>query len=148
MATKSFMEYERKSIDKMKKFHLPHSFKKGGVVLLVFSILAVFANDLFIDNANFFKIAKYGILIGLLMISISKDKIEDEFIRELRMQSFKFAFIMGVALSIAQPFINYLADYFFTTHEATLEPNGDFSTLSILLIMQIFYFMHVKRMYQ
>lgn len=148
MATKSFLECERKSIDKMKKFQLPYSFKKIGVTVLVVSILSIFANNFTANIPGFSIFAKYGMLIGLLVISISKDKVEDEFIRELRMQSFKFAFIMGVLISIAQPFINYFVDFLFTAQEPTFQPNSDFMILSILLIMQIFYFIHIKRMYQ
>ncbi|QTE23370.1 hypothetical protein [Polaribacter cellanae] len=53
------------------------------------------------------------ILFGMLLISISKDKIEDEFIESLRSQSYRIAFILGILYSLLQPFINYGVDLLF-----------------------------------
>ena len=46
------------------------------------------------------------ILVGLLVITISKEKIEDEFIENLRSGAFSFAFGIGVGYVLIQPIIN------------------------------------------
>ena len=43
----------------------------------------------------------------LLVISLSKEKIEDEFIDSLRSQSYRLAFIMAIVYSLVQPVVNY-----------------------------------------
>lgn len=73
----SFLDCERKSIDKLKKFQLPNQAKKIGWVVFCIAFIALFFTT---KDTNLKLIAKYSILIGLLIISISKEEIEDELI--------------------------------------------------------------------
>ena len=132
----------------MKRYQLPNVFKRIGIVFFALCLIALFVNKFSINVSEFSRLAKYGLLVGLLIISISKDKIEDELIKDLRMRSFTFAFIIGVVFAIGQPFIDYLVDYLFTAQEATLEANSDFEILWMLLSVQVFYFEYLKRMHQ
>ena len=86
-------------------------------------------------------------LVGFLIISISKDKVEDEFIKKLRMQSYSFAFIFCVAYSIGMPYIDYLLDVV-RGIPAVFKDSGDFMILWMLLCIQVFYFEYLKRLFK
>ena len=147
MNVKSFVECERKSLEKMKRYQLPNSFKKIGIGLILISLIAFFVNKFSIENIDLKLTAKYGILVGLLLISISKEKIEDELITSLRMQSYTFAFIAGVIVTLlTNPLFNYIANLISQKQQENFEGVGDWEILWILLSVQVFYFELLKRM--
>ncbi|WP_415376781.1 hypothetical protein [Patiriisocius sp. Uisw_017] len=147
MNVKSFMECERKSLEKMKRYQLPNRFKKIGIVIIVISLVAFFVNKFSIENIDVKLTAKYGILVGLLIVSISKEKIEDELITSLRMQSYTFAFIAGVIITLlTNPLFNYIANFISQRQQENFQDVGDWEILWILLSVQVFYFEFLKRM--
>ena len=147
MNVKSFVECERKSLEKMKRYQLPNSFKKIGIGLILISLIAFFVNKFSIENIDLNLTAKYGILVGLLLISISKEKMEDELITSLRMQSYTFAFIAGVIITLlTNPLFNYIANLISQKQQENFEGVGDWKILWILLSVQVFYFELLKRM--
>ena len=147
MDVKSFMEYERKSLEKMKKYQLPNWFKKIGIGIILISIVAFFVNKFSIEDIDIKLISKYGILIGLLLISISKEKIEDELITSLRMQSYTFSFIAGVIITLlTNPIFNFIANFISQRQGENFQEVGDWEILWILLSVQVFYFEFLKRM--
>jgi hypothetical protein len=143
-----FLESERKSLAKMKKLQLPHKFKKLGMGLFIIFFIGIFVNAFFIHNVDLNLISKYGLLVGLLITSISRDKIEDELIKELRMQSYTFAFIFAVVYSITLPFIGYLLDKVLAENVAAIKGMGDFTILWMLLFVQVFFFHYLKFMHK
>ena len=147
MDAKSFMECERKSLERMKRYQLPNSFKKVGIGIILLSLVAIIVNKLSIDNAELTLTAKYGILVGLLVISISKEKIEDELITSLRMQSYTFAFIAGVVITLlSNPLVNFIANLISDEQQQVFEGVGDWQILWMLLSIQVFYFEFLKLM--
>ncbi len=147
MNVKSFMECERKSLERMKHYQLPNRFKKIGIGIILISLIAFFLNKFSIENIDLKLTAKYGILVGLLLISISKEKIEDELITSLRMQSYTFAFITGVIITLlTNPLFNYIANLISEKQQGYFEGVGDWKILWILLSIQVFYFQFLKRM--
>jgi len=148
MNTKSFLECERKSLNKLSKYQLPNSFKKLGLAILILSFLGLFVNKFSADSEFFRTMLKYGMLVGFLIISVSKEKIEDELIIKIRMQSYTFAFIFGVFFSLTQPLINYSVDSFFQSGEAVFKDNGDFQILWLLLSVQVLFFEVLKKQHK
>lgn len=147
MNLKSFKEYERKSLENMKKYQLPNWFKKIGIGIILISIVAFFMNKFSIEDIDIKLISKYGILVGLLLISISKEKIEDELITSLRMQSYTFSFIAGVIITLlTNPIFNFIANFISQRQGKNFQEVGDWEILWILLSVQIFYFEFLKRM--
>lgn len=147
MNVKSFMECERKSLEKMRRYQLSNKFKKIGIGIIIISVVAFIVNKLSIENIDLKLTSKYGILIGLLLISISKEKIEDELIKSLRMQSYTFAFIAGVIITLlTNPIFNYIANLISEKQQGSFEGVGDWEILWILLSIQVFYFEFLKRM--
>ncbi|HEX5025386.1 MAG TPA: hypothetical protein VFV68_08940 [Agriterribacter sp.] len=148
MTKKSFMDCERRNLGNMKKYQLPHSFKKAGVVVAVVSFVVLLLHRYLSPQEELKFLARYGIIIGLLITSISKERIEDELVSQLRMQSYTFAFITGVAYAILLPFTGYLVDIMSKTKEAHVKDSGDFQVLFLLLAVQVFYFEWLKKLHK
>ncbi|WP_232225381.1 hypothetical protein [Christiangramia salexigens] len=129
----------------MKKLQLPNSFKKIGALIFIAAFIAMFIVAFTANDPILKGVTKYGVLFGLLLVSISKEKIEDEFIVKLRMQSYAFAFIIGVLYALAMPFIDYMVDLIFQSDKAEIKEIGDFEILWMLLFIQVFYFHMLKR---
>ena len=112
----------------MKSNLLPNSFKFLGVTIFALAFLIPIAMGLlnpqpWDDTENRRQIAQAIMLVGLLILILSKEKIEDEFINSCRLKAFKVAFIAGI--------IYFLQDAFGTYNGSLL--NSSF----YLLIMQI-----------
>lgn len=151
METKTKQEGDIEKINKFTGFQLPNKFKKVGLVLIIVSILAIVSSVklYFIDLRSqdlFERIAKTGMILGLLMISISKEKVEDELISKIRMQSFNYAVISAVLLYSLVPFIHYIFILSFSK-VATIEGSKDTAILSFLLFLQIIIFKKLKKAY-
>ncbi|MEM9823611.1 MAG: hypothetical protein AAF985_21175 [Bacteroidota bacterium] len=148
MFLNSILECERNSVKKMEKLQLPNSFKKIGIGLALFSLLFLLVNKFTFNSPDFRTAIKYGLLLGMLLISVSKEQIEDELMVKLRMQAYRLAFIFGVFLTLIQPFINYFVDYLFDPSGAVIQDTGNFEILWILLSVQVIYFEVLKRMHK
>ena len=144
MPEKSNIVCERKSLDKLKKLQLPHKAKKIGWVIFIIAFIALFLTT---KDSNPKLIAKYTILVGLLIVSISKEKIEDELVKNLRMHAFTFAFIFAVFITITNPLFSYLVNFVFTEKQELFKGIGDWMILWLLLSVQVFYFEYLKRMH-
>lgn len=144
MSLKSILEYDRNTLERLKHFQLPNYWKRIGGIIALTSFVLLFINAYLFDHEGLRIVSKYIILLGLLIVSISKEKIEDEFIIQLRMQSYTFAFIAAVLLAFIQPVLNYVVD-FAINGESIFKENGDFVILWMLLSVQVFYFEIQKR---
>ena len=143
MNFKKVIACERKSLDKLSKFQLPHKFKRIGWILFITSFVSLIATSIIITDdslkSTIIVIVKYTMLIGLLVVSLSKEPIEDEFIRSIRMRSYMIAFIVGVLQTLVMPFINLGADAL-VNGSSSLKPVNDFFVLWVLLFCQILFF--------
>ncbi len=149
MTTKSFLDCERRNIEKMKKLQLPNYFKRIGFGVFILSFLALFINKFTFNDLDFRLISKYGMLVGLLLVSISKEKIEDELIIRLRMQSYTFAFVFGVIYALVLPLIVNVIGFLIPSKEVGgYNVNGDFVILWMLLSLQVFYFELLKKLHK
>lgn len=138
------MESEIKNLDKLKKYQLPNRAKSIGWIIFGIAFIALFLTT---KDTNPKLISKYTILIGLLIVSISKEKIEDELVKNLRMHSFTFAFIFAVFIAITNPLFSYFANFVFTEKQELFSGIGDWMILWLLLSIQVFYFEYLKRIH-
>ena len=145
MKMKSVLECESKSLERINLFQLPVIYKKIGYGLFLLSLVALFVIAFTSNDDTFKLVAKYGTLIGLLIMSISKEKIEDELVRDLRLRSYSFAFIVGVLYALSFPFIDFFVDLIAQTQNADLKGLGDFPILWILLTCKVGYFELLKK---
>ena len=96
-----------------------------------------------LDSIESSFVLKRVLLIGLLVVSLSKDKEEDEMIVSLRAKSFTLAFVLAVLYSLIQPLVNVLVFYIIKGDMT----NGFsyFQVLSFMLMLQIMFFEVLKR---
>jgi len=90
------------------------------------------------------RIAQTGLVLGLLIISISKEKMEDELMIKIRMQSYNYAVMGAVLLYLIMPFINY-ALYFNNSYTPKMDGSKDVAVLALLLTIQILTFRKLKK---
>jgi hypothetical protein len=151
METKTKQEGDIEKINKFTGYQLPNKFKIVGLVVCIVSLLSIVSSVKlnFIDLRSqdlFERIAQTGMILGLLMISISKEKVEDELILKIRMQSFNYAVISAVLLYLLVPFIHYIFILSFSK-VATIEGSKDTAILTFLLFIQILIFRKLKKAY-
>ena len=144
MSKQSICERERNQIEKMNKFQLPNKYKKVGYILTFLGFALLIAKKYF-EEPDWLKPILYGvILLGLLLISLSKDKIEDEFIDSLRSQSYRLAFIIAIVYSLVQPIINFVVGSILNQDD-DFEGFNYFQVLFFMLIVQLMFFYQLKR---
>ena len=146
MGLNKVTECERTKLESfLDKFQLPNSFKKVGIAifLLSFVVLTIIK---FADNEPLWlrPALKQAMLVGLLMISISREKIEDELIQILRSKSYALAFIIGVIYIMLQPLTNELINFILGTAEAPYNM-GYVQVLLFMLLIQVGFFEVLKR---
>ncbi|WP_158009593.1 hypothetical protein [Tenacibaculum todarodis] len=128
----------------MNRFQLSNKFKKIGYIVAIIAFILIFVRKS-VDAPIWVHSALLNIvLVGLLIVSISKEKIEDEFIDSLRSQSYRLAFLMVVVYSLTQPFINYIVGIFLNQNES-LESFSYFQVLFFMLVIQLMFFSQLKR---
>jgi len=150
MELKSKPEGHIEEINKFTSFQLPNKFKIMGLVVFIVSLILSILLEIYFENNKyqdlFVRIAKTGVVLGLLMISISKEKIEDELIAKIRMQSFNYAVIAAVIVYLTMPFLNLAIVASFSSIPK-MEGSKDVAVLEFLLTMQIFAFWKLKKAY-
>lgn len=146
MAKETFCEAEERRFERFKNFGLPHSFKKIGIAIIVLSLLTIIIGKMADFNNPTLKFAmKRIILVGLLVIALAKEKIEDERILTMRGQAFSMAFVAGVVYTLVQPLVNLIADLIVEDDKGPLTDIGDFQILWFLLTMYLLFFYMIKR---
>jgi len=90
------------------------------------------------------ELLKPGLLLGLLLISISREKDEDEMIVQLRAQSYSLAFVIGVIDAFVQPYVNYGITFLAKPEKASLDMS-QYQVLFFMLLVQIIFFYKLKR---
>ena len=150
MKIKSEQEEAIGKIEKITGYQLPNKFKLIGLVLCIISIFLILIIASSLENVKYNdvldRIAKTVLVLGLLIISISKEKIEDELIAKMRMQSYNYAVIGTVMFYLIKPFINYAIVFVFSS-APRMEGSKDIGLLALLLTVQIFTFRSLKKAY-
>lgn len=146
MGLNKVTECERTKLESfLDKFQLPYSFKKVGIAIFLLSFVALTIIK-FADNEPLWlrPALKQAMLVGLLMISISREKIEDELIQILRSKSYALAFVIGVIYIMLQPLTNELVNFILGTAEAP-DNMGYVQVLLFMLLIQVGFFEVLKR---
>jgi len=147
MNIKNILAHEEKDLKKLENLKLlPNRVKTIGINLLILSVILLFAGKfLFTEYHTVRLVIKNLILISLLLISVSRNKIEDERTLRLRVQSYAFAFITGVLYAMVQPFAILLVESIMQSELATLVELSVFQVLIFMLLVQISYFNFTMR---
>ncbi|MBT8394750.1 MAG: hypothetical protein KJN66_07850 [Bacteroidia bacterium] len=146
MNLKDVADCERKQLNKFQTYRLPKYFKYIGIILSIISFLAIMSRLFIGDQSEPVRdLAKKGFLVGLLLISISKDKEEDELTLKLRSQSYSIAFIVGVIYALVMPYVDYGVSNVLKPEGETLKNLGDFQILIFMLMIQLMFYYILKR---
>jgi Mn2+/Fe2+ NRAMP family transporter len=146
MDRNSFIDCERNRIQKILDFRLPTSFKWFGVLLLVLAFVLFFVRKQFPEQAELIRsIGRTIFIIGLLCISLARDKEEDEMTVALRAQSYAIAFILGALYAIIMPYIEFGVSNIVTDETQAYKELGDFQLLSFMFLIQIGFYHTLKR---
>lgn len=142
-------EYSR--LMKILNFRLPHRFKNFGLIcaVLIFVFLLFYkfygSNDLIIKD-----LCRTFMLFFLLIASLSKDIVEDEYLNHVRYQSYVLAFICAITYAIGLPLVAFIFDFLITTitSEGTISFNevSAFEVVFILVCFQLLFFETLKRL--
>lgn len=150
MGLKAKQEGDIEKINKITGYQLPNKFKIVGMAVFIISMILSILLDIYLENDKyqdlFKRIAVSTAILGLLIISISKEKIEDELILKLRMQSYNYAVIGAVIVYLTMPFINLAIVASFSSFPK-MDGSKDVSVLGVLLMMQILTFRKLKKAY-
>lgn len=101
---------------------LPNYFKKIAFgFILLFILLAILTKYQILpfDKDIIKAITKTGLLISLLLLALTKDKIEDELTLRIRLRAFTFSFFVGVVNVILEPYMNLLLKGSFLSTKGT-----------------------------
>ena len=131
--------------DIVSKLQLPNAVKRYGIGIAILSFLMLIVNKFAWDSEVLRQACRYGMLIGFLIASLSKEPIEDEFIIKLRLQSYMIAFVVAIAYAIVLPFLDYGLDLWFKSDLAEFKDLGDFEILWLLLSIQVILFELFRR---
>ncbi|WP_299123650.1 hypothetical protein [uncultured Winogradskyella sp.] len=146
MDKKSYIDCERNRIQKILDFRLPTSFKWLGMVLLVSAFMLFFIRKQFPEYTELIRsIGRTIFIIGLLCISLARDKEEDEMTISLRAQSYAIAFIVGVLYAIVMPYVEFGVSNIVADETQAYKELGDFQLLSFMFLIQIGFYQTLKR---
>ena len=133
MTTKDVIEHEKRSFHKqMKELKLlPNKYFKIGIGAAIISFIGMLFLKYLGDYGMLIQLLRNVMLVSLLVITVSKDKEEDEMTMKLRSQAFVLAFIWGVLYAAVQPIISIIANFFMSTES---EEWTEMSMYQVLLL--------------
>jgi hypothetical protein len=116
---------------------LPRYFSKisfGMILATICFVLLTVSETITFDKEIAKTISKSLFLISLLIIALTKNKIEDELTIVIRLKALAASFIWGVLVVIIDSLINLISDGSFLSNKGVTE---------LLLSMFLFYFLMV-----
>ncbi|MFC7356643.1 hypothetical protein ACFQO1_03010 [Jejudonia soesokkakensis] len=144
MTLKQICETDKKAFEKLRNFQMNNSFKKVGWAIVIVSVLLVLSGKFF-EEPNWFRtLFRNLILIGFLVVSFSREKIEDEMVRHLRGVSYRLAFLLGVLYAIIHPYLDYLVDLLLNIENPKIEASY-FQIFLYMFMIQIAFFEVMKK---
>ncbi|MBO3116014.1 hypothetical protein J4050_04605 [Winogradskyella sp. DF17] len=147
MNTKRIIDCERKQFQKMINFRLSHQFINIGVGIVILSIVMMFIRAFAMDSETEWlkNILQKTLLVGMLLMSLSKDKLEDEMTVSLRAQSYAIAFVVGVIYALVMPYVEYGVSNVVHSGGEVYKDLGDFQVLLFMLMIQLMFYHVLKR---
>ncbi len=140
MNISKILECESKQLTKMQ---LLPSYKKLGFILLIISVAALILLKITRPIPDILNdISKSLILLSMIIISVTKEKNEDEYTIILRGKSYVLAFIIGTVYAILQPYINLGVAALLNPEKAVFTEMGSFVIIWFMLFIQLgFYYL-------
>ncbi|WP_138434255.1 hypothetical protein [Winogradskyella algicola] len=145
MNAKKIIKCERSKIEKWSQFQLNNHWKIKGIIFCFIIFVATIVLKFNEVNTEWVRFGfRKALLVGLLVIALSKEKTEDEMIVSLRAKSFRLAFILAVLYALIQPIVDVLV-FNLLGKPISSSSFSYFQVLSFMLIIQIMFFEVLKR---
>lgn len=147
MDTEKIINYERSRFYKLIKFRLSHRFMSIGIAIVLLSIVMMFVRAFAMEgDTQWLKLLlQKTVLVGMLIMSLSKDKIEDEMTISLRAQSYAIAFVVGVIYALVMPYVEFGVSNAVHSGGEAFKDLGDFQVLLFMLMIQLLFYHNLKR---
>lgn len=147
MNTKEIINCEQRKFQKLIKFRLPHRFMSIGIAVVLLAIALMFVRAFAIDGETEWlkQLLQKTLLVGMLIMSLSKDKIEDEMTLSLRAQSYAVAFVIGVIYALVMPYVEFGVSNAVHSGGEAFKDLGDFQVLLFMLMIQLMFYHNLKR---
>ncbi len=147
MNTEKIINCERNRFHKLINFRLSHRFMSIGIAVVILSIVVMFIRAFALDGDTLWlkQLLQKTLLVGLLLMSLSKDKIEDEMIIGLRAQSYAIAFVIGVIYALVMPYVEFGVSNAVHSGGESFKDLGDFQVLLFMLMIQLMFYHNLKR---
>ena len=144
------MEDEHNKMLKIINFRLPHLYKKVGIIGAVAAFIFLLGYKFYGGESILVKdICRSAMVVLLLIASLSKDLIEDEYIQHVRSQSYVLSFICAVTYSIGLPLIALVMDVLITKisgdGQVGFHEVSAFEVMFMLVAFQLLFFETMKR---
>ena len=124
---------------------LPAYFKVIGIAVITLALIALFVlkplfGDSIHENKELLKVIFLDfIILGLIFIAWTRDKVEDEMTVHLRFRAMGMAFIYAVVYVFVHPIITLL------WLDGNLDLNGQQIIIATLIMFSFFYYTQKKR---
>ncbi|EDP69609.1 hypothetical protein FBALC1_05473 [Flavobacteriales bacterium ALC-1] len=147
MDKEKIIDCERNRLEKITNFRLPHKFMTVGLTVAALSIIMMFVRAFAMggDTEWLKLLLQKALLVGMLLMSVSRDKEEDELTIKLRMQSYGWAFIVGVVYALVMPYVEFGVSNVVHSGGETYKDLGDFQVLLFMLMVQLMCYHTLKR---
>lgn len=147
MNAKEIINCEQRKFQKLIKFRLPHRFMSIGIAIVLLAIALMFVRAFAIDGETVWlkQLLQKTLLVGMLIMSLSKDKIEDEMTLSLRAQSYAVAFVIGVIYALVMPYVEFGVSNAVHSGGEAFKDLGDFQVLLFMLMIQLMFYHNLKR---
>ena len=147
MNVKKIIDCERSRFQRGINFRLSHRFMSIGIAIVSLSIGMMFIRAFAMEgDTEWLKLLlQKTMLIGMLVVSLSKDKIEDEMTVSLRAQSYAIAFVVGVLYALIMPYVEFGVSNVVHSGGEEFKNLGDFQVLLFMLMIQLLFYHNLKR---
>ncbi|MEM5566803.1 hypothetical protein WNY78_16905 [Psychroserpens sp. AS72] len=147
MNSEKIINCERKQFSKFINFRLSHRFMSIGIAIVLLSIAGMFVRAFAMEGETEWlkQLLQKTMLVGMLIMSISKDKIEDEMTISLRAQSYAIAFVVGVIYALVMPYVEFGVSNIVHSGGEAFKDLGDFQVLLFMLMIQLMFYHNLKR---
>lgn len=147
MTTKKIIECEQRRFNRLINFRLPHRYLTIGIIISGLSIIIMFVRAFLLEGDSEWlkELSKKTLLIGMLLMSVSRDKEEDEMTMTLRSQSYAIAFVIGVVYALVMPYVEFGVSNVVHSGGEVYKDLGVFQVLLFMLMIQLLFYHNLKR---
>lgn len=147
MSKENIIDCERKGLERITNFRLPHYFFKIGIAIGIVTVIMMLVRAFALESETEWlrHLLKRTFLIAMLLMSVSRDKEEDELTIKIRMQTYAWAFITGVVYTLVMPYVEFGVSNVVNNGGEAYKDLGDFQVLSFMLMIQLMAYHTLKR---